>query len=198
VLEHGGGIETGYAHLSRFEPGLKLGDHVTPLQIVGYVGSTGRSTGPHLHFSVKKNGVFVDSETTLKLDALQILPLDERMEFVSARTKLDALLDAIALPAPLAEHAPEPSQPAEAAGDDLGGLDVVPSAAPAEPPQAAPPQGASPQGASPQGASPQAAPPPAPATPAAPAGQGRSPSIYLSDQDLLKAQPSTDEGEVER
>jgi murein DD-endopeptidase MepM/ murein hydrolase activator NlpD len=188
VLEHGGGIETGYAHLSRFEPGLKLGDHVTPLQIVGYVGSTGRSTGPHLHFSVKKNGVFVDSETTLKLDALQILPLDERMEFVGARTKLDALLDAIALPAPLAEHAPEPSQPAEAAGDDLGGLDVVPSAAPAEPPQAAPPQGVPPQ----------AAPPPAPASPAAPAGQGRSPSIYLSDQDLLKAQPSTDDGEVER
>jgi murein DD-endopeptidase MepM/ murein hydrolase activator NlpD len=192
VIQHPGGIETGYAHLSRFEPGLKLADHVAPLQIIGYVGSTGRSTGPHLHFSVKKNGVFVDSETTLKLDALQILPLDERMEFVGERTKLDALLDAIPLPAPLTERAPEPAQPLEAAGDDIGSLDAVPSAAPPSVPQAASPPAAAPEAAPPP------APAPAPAAPAAPAGAGRSPSIYLSDQDLLKSQPSSDEGEVER
>jgi murein DD-endopeptidase MepM/ murein hydrolase activator NlpD len=186
VISHAGGIDTGYAHLSRFEPGLKIGDHVSPLQIVGYVGSTGRSTGPHLHLSVKKNGVFVDSETTLKMDALQVLPLDERMEFVGARTKLDALLDAIALPAPMmADKAPEPAaQAAEAAGDDIGSLDAVPSASPAEPPQAAPPQAAPPAQSVP--------------SPALPAGPGRAPSIYLSDQDLLKSQPSTDDGEVER
>jgi len=186
TIDHGGGIQTGYAHLSRFEPGLKVGDRVVPLQIVGYVGSTGRSTGPHLHFSVKKNGAFVDSET-LKLDALQILPLDERVEFVGSRTRLDALLDAITLPPPLEEHASEPAPSAsqEAPSDDLSGLDTVPSAAPAE---AMPPS-------APPGA---AAPPPSP-TPGSPApATGRSPSIYLSDQDLLKSQPSTDDGEVER
>jgi murein DD-endopeptidase MepM/ murein hydrolase activator NlpD len=188
VIQHAGGIETGYAHLSRFEPGLKLGDHVVALQIVGYVGSTGRSTGPHLHFSVKRNGAFVDSET-LKLDALQILPLDERMEFVGARSKLDALLDAITLPSPMTERAPEPPVPAESAeapGDDLGAPESVPTAAPMEP--VAPGAPAAP-----------VAPPPAAPGPAAPAGTpGRSPSIYLSDQDLLKAQPRTDDGEVER
>jgi murein DD-endopeptidase MepM/ murein hydrolase activator NlpD len=188
VVQHGGGIETGYAHLSRFEPGLKVGDHVAVLQIVGYVGSTGRSTGPHLHFSVKKNGAFVDSEM-LKLDALQILPLDERLEFVGTRTKLDSLLDAIPLPPALNEHAatPAPSaSPPSEPGDDLGNLDTVPSAAPAT---AAPD---APQAAAPAPPSPVAA--PAPQAPA----PGRSPSIYLSDQDLQRAQPPSDEGEVEK
>jgi murein DD-endopeptidase MepM/ murein hydrolase activator NlpD len=188
VIQHAGGIETGYAHLSRFESGLKLGDHVVALQIVGYVGSTGRSTGPHLHFSVKRNGAFVDSET-LKLDALQILPLDERMEFVGARSKLDSLLDAIPLPPPLNERAPEPAPPesAEAPGDDLGAPESVPTAMPMEQPGAPQPP-----------AAPQA--PGAPQVPAAPSpvAPGRAPSIYLSDQELLKAQPRTDDGEVER
>ena len=187
-LDHGGGIQTGYAHLSRFEPGLKVGDRVQPLQIIGYVGSTGRSTGPHLHFAVKKNGVFVDSET-LKLDSLQVLPVDERLEFVAARSKLDALLDAIPLPPPLDEKAPEPATSQEAPSDDLGGLDTVPSAAPA----AAPEANAVAPNAPVQNAAPPNAPAPAPAAP-----PGRAPSIYMSDQDLLKSQPSTDEGEVER
>jgi murein DD-endopeptidase MepM/ murein hydrolase activator NlpD len=188
-LDHGGGIQTGYAHLSRFEPGLKVGDRVQPLQIIGYVGSTGRSTGPHLHFAVKKDGVFVDSET-LKLDSLQVLPLEERMEFVAARSKMDALLDAIALPPALEDktpsQSPEPSQ--EAPSDDLGSLDTVPSAAPASPsPQAPTPQAPA------ENAPSSNAPVPPPAAPA-----GRAPSIYLSDQELLKSQPTTDDGEVER
>jgi murein DD-endopeptidase MepM/ murein hydrolase activator NlpD len=52
-LEHPGGITTGYAHLSRFAEGLRVGDKVKRLQLVGYVGATGRSTGPHLHFSAE-------------------------------------------------------------------------------------------------------------------------------------------------
>jgi murein DD-endopeptidase MepM/ murein hydrolase activator NlpD len=54
-VEHANNIETGYAHLSRFAEGLKVGDKVKRLQLVGYVGSTGRSTGPHLHFSASRN-----------------------------------------------------------------------------------------------------------------------------------------------
>ncbi len=57
-LSHPGEIETGYAHLSRFAEGLKVGDKVKRLQVIGYVGSTGRSTGPHLHFSAKRAGKF--------------------------------------------------------------------------------------------------------------------------------------------
>jgi murein DD-endopeptidase MepM/ murein hydrolase activator NlpD len=60
VLEHGDGLKSYYAHLSRYARGLKKGQKVRKKQVIGYVGSTGRSTGPHLHFGLKKGGKFVD------------------------------------------------------------------------------------------------------------------------------------------
>ncbi|TAK21111.1 MAG: M23 family metallopeptidase [Myxococcaceae bacterium] len=54
------GVETGYCHLSRFAAGLRPGQRVRARQVLGYVGTTGRSTGPHLHFSVRRDGVFID------------------------------------------------------------------------------------------------------------------------------------------
>ncbi|HEX7668985.1 MAG TPA: M23 family metallopeptidase [Polyangiaceae bacterium] len=194
TIEHAGGLETGYAHLSRFEPGLKVGDKVTALQIVGYVGSTGRSTGPHLHFSLKKKGVFIDAET-LKFDSLRVLPEGERAAFIETRTRLDALLDAIAMPPPLDEPkvpvaAPTPSAALHlAAGEELGAGDPSPgavqSAGTVPPPAVAPSPGLP-------------ASPVAPLAPAAPAAaSGRGPSIYLSDQDLMKNQSATDDGEVD-
>jgi murein DD-endopeptidase MepM/ murein hydrolase activator NlpD len=98
LLTHGGGIETGYAHLSRFAPGLKPGDKVETRQLVGFVGSTGRSTGPHLHFSVKKNGQFVDPLSTLKMDGERVLPKGDRDGFDAFKTEMDRVLDGVALP----------------------------------------------------------------------------------------------------
>jgi len=57
-LEHGGGIDTGYGHMSRIAVGL--GTHVVRGQVIGYVGSTGLATGPHLHYELFRGGQPVD------------------------------------------------------------------------------------------------------------------------------------------
>ncbi len=61
-ISHADNFETLYAHMSRFEPSLAVGSRVKKGDIIGYVGSTGRSTGPHLHFSVIVDGQFVDPQ----------------------------------------------------------------------------------------------------------------------------------------
>ncbi|CAD5107987.1 M23 family metallopeptidase [Zestomonas carbonaria] len=68
-IDHGNGLVTRYAHLSRFE--VRAGEVVTPGQRIGAVGSTGRSTGPHLHFEVLKDGRFVDPQRFLALGNLE-------------------------------------------------------------------------------------------------------------------------------
>ncbi len=99
LIDHANGVQTGYAHLSRFAEGIKVGDPIGTRQLVGYVGSTGRSTGPHLHFSAKRDGKFFDA-LELKLDALQLLPASERGLFQQQKAAYDALLEAIAMPEP--------------------------------------------------------------------------------------------------
>ncbi|WP_291837308.1 peptidoglycan DD-metalloendopeptidase family protein [Brevundimonas sp.] len=59
-IRHPSGLESGYAHLSRFAPGLRAGQRVSQGEVVAYVGSTGASTGPHLHYEVWKRGQRVD------------------------------------------------------------------------------------------------------------------------------------------
>ena len=98
LVDHGGGLETGYAHLSKFAPGIKPGDKVETRQLVGFVGSTGRSTGPHLHFSLKKAGQFVDPLVTLKMDGERVVPKGERDAFEQFKVEMDRLLDAVPLP----------------------------------------------------------------------------------------------------
>ncbi|MCF6753663.1 M23 family metallopeptidase [Stutzerimonas degradans] len=68
-IDHGNRLVTRYAHLSRLH--VRAGDIVTPQQRVGAVGSTGRSTGPHLHFEVLHQGRFVDPQRFLALGELQ-------------------------------------------------------------------------------------------------------------------------------
>lgn len=113
-LTHANGFETGYLHLSKFAPGLKRGDKVEARQLIGLVGSTGRSTGPHLHFWVKKAGQFVDPLPTLKMDGERVLPPSEREAFSQVRAELDKILDALPLP----ELTPGSSAP-----NDEGDLD---------------------------------------------------------------------------
>ncbi len=66
VIRHPNGIETAYAHMKRIARGIRPGVRVKQKQVIGYVGSTGRSTGPHLHFGMKVNGHFVNPDKQLK------------------------------------------------------------------------------------------------------------------------------------
>jgi murein DD-endopeptidase MepM/ murein hydrolase activator NlpD len=76
VISHTQGYETFYAHLSRFGSGLKSGVKVSQRQVIAYVGSTGRSTGPHLHFSLKRGGKFIDPASQLNGTGLPMPPHD--------------------------------------------------------------------------------------------------------------------------
>lgn len=100
TIAHDGGFQTGYSHLSRFVKGLEVGARVEQKQPIGFVGSTGRSTGPHLHFSAKKNGRFIDPES-LNLDGLLRLTVDQRLSS-DLRRRYDRMLDALNLPPPRA------------------------------------------------------------------------------------------------
>jgi murein DD-endopeptidase MepM/ murein hydrolase activator NlpD len=93
-IEHTNGLTTAYCHLSRFAPGLHPGQHVEARQLVGFVGQTGRATGPHLHFAVKRGGNFIDP-MALKMDGVRTLPPADRDAFAKRRVELDAVLEAI-------------------------------------------------------------------------------------------------------
>lgn len=114
LIDHPGDVQTGYAHMSRFAPGLKIGDKVGTRQLIGYVGTTGRSTGPHLHFSAKRNGKFFNA-LDLKLDAWRLLPVSDRGAFVAQKEMLDKALEALPMPdPPPREPEPEPEPAASA------------------------------------------------------------------------------------
>ncbi len=59
-IDHGEGLETRYMHLDRFADGQAVGSDVIQGQVIGYVGTTGGSTGPHLHFEIRTDGAYVD------------------------------------------------------------------------------------------------------------------------------------------
>tara|TARA_Y100000590_G_scaffold268002_1_gene300964 strand:+ start:301 stop:1608 length:1308 start_codon:yes stop_codon:yes gene_type:complete len=90
-IKHNSTYETVYAHMSSFAKGIKVGKKVKQGQIIGYVGSTGMSTGPHLHYEVIVNGKKVNSQT-LKLPSGKVLKDNERTEFEIHRIKTDVLI----------------------------------------------------------------------------------------------------------
>jgi len=91
LLKHNSTFKTAYAHLSKFRKGIRKGVRVTQGQIIGYVGSTGMSTGPHLHYEVIKNEKKINSQR-LKLPTGKILNNEARNKFEVDRIKIDVRL----------------------------------------------------------------------------------------------------------
>ena len=89
-IKHNSTYQTVYAHMSKFARGIKVGVRVKQGQTIGYVGSTGKSTGPHLHYEVIFNGKKVNSQK-LKLPSGKILKGEERKLFETKKIKLDVL-----------------------------------------------------------------------------------------------------------
>ncbi len=91
-IKHNSTYQTIYAHMKNFARGIKEGKKVRQGQIIGYVGSTGMSTGPHLHYEVVVNGKKVNSQK-LNLPSGKILKGEERKNFEIERIKIDLKID---------------------------------------------------------------------------------------------------------
>jgi murein DD-endopeptidase MepM/ murein hydrolase activator NlpD len=90
IINHGGGYKTGYAHLSRFEKKIQPGKFVSRGQLVAYVGNTGTSSGPHLHYEIIKNNKFVDPfannpKVSEKLDKNEIKKFNKLAQLINAK-----------------------------------------------------------------------------------------------------------------
>jgi murein DD-endopeptidase MepM/ murein hydrolase activator NlpD len=108
-IRHGRDTATAYAHLSRFASGLRHGQKVRQGQVIGQVGSTGRSTGPHLHFEILRGGTQVNPSTVVSV-------ADRRLAgpaLAAFRRHVAALEDAF-------DDARAPSRPAAASGATNG------------------------------------------------------------------------------
>ena len=93
-IRHNGSFETLYAHMSKFAKGVNVGTMVRQGQIIGYSGSTGLSTGPHLHYEIIKNGVHVNP-MTVKLPAIDNLDAANKKLFLEKKTQIDATIDSL-------------------------------------------------------------------------------------------------------
>lgn len=119
VLSHAQGYETFYAHLSRFATGLKAGAKVSQRQVIAYVGSTGRSTGPHLHFSLKRGGKFIDPASQLNGPGLP-MPAHDLPEYKRHVRELSAALDKVIPEQPAhVSSAPSAVTPADLGEEEL-------------------------------------------------------------------------------
>ena len=94
-IRHNGSYETLYAHMSKFAKGVNVGTAVKQGQTIGYVGSTGLSTGPHLHYEIIKDGKHVNP-LTVKLPAIGNLGKADKQKFLEYRDGLDKQLEKLA------------------------------------------------------------------------------------------------------
>ena len=96
ILQHAGKYTTLYAHMSKYSSRAKVGKRVKQGQVIGYVGSSGVSTGPHLHYEFRVNGVHKDP-LKVKLPKALALPKSELAAFSKISTPLVAKLETIAV-----------------------------------------------------------------------------------------------------
>ena len=90
-LQHSGGWDTGYGHISRFAPGIRPGVHVHQGQVVAYVGATGLATGPHLHYETFLNGTHVNP-LSVKVPQGSLLAGADLAAFKVQKAQIDTLL----------------------------------------------------------------------------------------------------------
>jgi len=95
ILAHSGGVTTLYAHMSRFAKGLTAGSRVRQGDVIGYVGTTGLSTGPHLHYEYRVNGVH-RNPATIPMPQAEEIPASLREDFLAHSAPLLAELDGLA------------------------------------------------------------------------------------------------------
>ncbi|MCV6614107.1 MAG: M23 family metallopeptidase, partial [Cellvibrionaceae bacterium] len=87
IIQHGARYQTLYAHLSKFGRGVRKGRRVKQSQIIGYVGSTGLATGPHLHYEFRVDGVHRDS-LRIKLPQAQSISKKQKADFLKQSANL--------------------------------------------------------------------------------------------------------------
>jgi murein DD-endopeptidase MepM/ murein hydrolase activator NlpD len=119
VMRHDGGLSTLYMHLSAFAPGIKVGDRVAAKTVIGKVGTTGLSTGPHLHFGVKVNGSYVDPATLTPRRGAGV-PVKDLPAFRRAAEGLRARMAAISLTVPSAPEVDDDADQGDGDGPALG------------------------------------------------------------------------------
>lgn len=86
-VRHPNGYVTGYGHLSRIKPGVSVGAQIEQGQIIGFVGSTGISTGPHLHYEVKINNTLINP-LRIKAEPNKAVPKEDAIRFASAKEEV--------------------------------------------------------------------------------------------------------------
>lgn len=99
TLKHDGGLETQYMHMSKFAGDQKVGQRVAAKTVIGYVGSTGLSTGPHLHFGVKQGGAYIDPSKLVPVKGKGISPKVLPV-FREEASRLQGLMDDVKLGKP--------------------------------------------------------------------------------------------------
>jgi murein DD-endopeptidase MepM/ murein hydrolase activator NlpD len=98
-ISHANGLATGYAHLSRIAPGVRRSARVRQGQVIGYVGSSGLSTGPHLHFELHRNGRPVDPLSMARTAMRSRLGGEDLERFKARVAEIDRARDALIAPA---------------------------------------------------------------------------------------------------
>jgi murein DD-endopeptidase MepM/ murein hydrolase activator NlpD len=89
-ISHDGTWSTRYGHISRFSAGLRPGDRVKQGDVIAFVGNTGRSTGPHLHFEVRRNGQAINP-LGVGVPTGQALPAEQLARFNAFRARIDSM-----------------------------------------------------------------------------------------------------------